>query len=376
MFCISLPNDSWAFFFAPLWFCILFLSVVMSLSYLSVRRRAGNATQQQASDENQIRSSFMVSGGTNGNRRSSFLVGQAQNSMRAKSFVIPKGLAQRIQSTHSINPREGLSDSMITGEVLSNSEISATRHVLDTLETYISAHHQNLEANQFGSRAVFRQSVLYMFAFYATYTFATLNRLIQRVTGKTFFTLIYLHAMFLPLQGFFNVMVYRYAYYFRLKHRHPHMSELELLRITWRWSVLGPPKGKRKSALDSAVEVDPDEARKPPAPAGLGTESVPDVLRVPTLADDVMDGATDDHLYDMAYDLMVTYSDFPNILADDAVMVSTNFPSIIVDDYPFTGGVDAPHAFPTTMCEQGPMGVPHAFPTTVSEDGPIDFSMQ
>ena len=42
------------------------------------------------------------------------------------------------------------------------------------------------------------------------------------------------------------------------------------------------------------------------------------------------DGPSDNDIYDVMSDLMVTYSDFPNVLADDAVMVSTNFPSMVI----------------------------------------------
>lgn len=59
------------------------------------------------------------------------------------------------------------------------------------------------------SKRMFSQSVWYAGAFYITWTGATVNRLVQLFTGNSIFSLMVLHAFFVPAQGFFNCLVYR-----------------------------------------------------------------------------------------------------------------------------------------------------------------------
>ena len=68
---------------------------------------------------------------------------------------------------------------------------------------------QSVESNKLGSRAVFRQSLYYTLSFYAVYAFPTLNRILE-LHGYDFFIIFLLHATTIPLQGFLNLVVYRY----------------------------------------------------------------------------------------------------------------------------------------------------------------------
>lgn len=58
------------------------------------------------------------------------------------------------------------------------------------------------------SRKVANQAMLYVGAFYMTWIFGTLTRLLQLIQGKTYFPLIICMTIFFPLQGFFNALVY------------------------------------------------------------------------------------------------------------------------------------------------------------------------
>jgi hypothetical protein len=87
---------------------------------------------------------------------------------------------------------------------LKHSDEADVEFVLKTIESLPSAREQAVEMNSFGSRAVYMQALYYTCAFYTTYTFATVNRLVQQATGKTYFPIIFLHAILIPLQGFFN----------------------------------------------------------------------------------------------------------------------------------------------------------------------------
>ena len=281
-------------------------------------------------------------------------------------------------------------------------------HVLQTIETFKSANYQNVRQNKFGSKAVFRQSCYYTLGFYVTYSFATMNRVFQQAKGATHFGLILLHAFFIPLHGFFNVLVYRYAYCLRLKHRNPHMTGWQIFFFAWRWTFLGPPP----IATSTAFQDDDDDfdnnnnnnnnnhnvdnnnnnttkagykQKRPTRLSISGNDSFagfePSDLGL-QIADDVLDptnGTID--VNGMTADLLMSYAEYPNILSEDAVMV--NYPTIIEED---DDENDASYAagFPSTMSSSeffstrgnggggggttsAPTGGPAAFPTPIYE---------
>lgn len=65
------------------------------------------------------------------------------------------------------------------------------------------------------------QALFYVGAFYLTFTFATINRLIQQIAGKTFFATTVLHTIFEPGQGFFNYLVYLRPRFINYKEKNP-----------------------------------------------------------------------------------------------------------------------------------------------------------
>jgi len=121
--------------------------------------------------------------------------------------------------------------------VLSGGVLDADQ-VLDAIGGFSSVKEQrSVESNKLGSRAVFRQSLYYTLSFYAAFAFPTLNRILE-LNGYEFFWAFLLHATCIPLQGFFNLLVYRYPFYRRLKQRHPGMSRWQRIRQSARWSFL------------------------------------------------------------------------------------------------------------------------------------------
>jgi hypothetical protein len=247
------------------------------------------------------------------------------------------------------------------------------RDVLKAIEAMPSVTVQNVAQNAFGSRAVFKQAMYYTCAFYVSYTFATVNRIVQQMSGESYFPLLFLHILLLPLQGFFNVLVYRRNEYIRLMQRNPHMSKWDRFRRTWRWSFLGPPK----EINDPMKSKDPEQpsVRKDPADSGkaadmkrpssglsfhinfagevsAGPKSTPRQETDPhddnplenrndTSNDDFVNHVSDDMMDPMGagvmdyamMDLMASYADFPNMLTEDSVMMT----------------MDAPQAFPTMI---------------------------
>lgn len=65
------------------------------------------------------------------------------------------------------------------------------------------AHRRNKHSKEFMA-----QSFWYLLAFYVSFTFACAARVVETITGDVPYTLILLFAIFFPLQGFFNFLVY------------------------------------------------------------------------------------------------------------------------------------------------------------------------
>ena len=69
-----------------------------------------------------------------------------------------------------------------------------------------------LETHRFErSRQIFHQAVFYCVVFYISWLFVTINRMYQLITGESIYSLLVLHSIFGPLQGFLNFIVYRHG---------------------------------------------------------------------------------------------------------------------------------------------------------------------
>jgi hypothetical protein len=294
-----------------LWFCILFITAIMVSVYWTVRRREFDLLGSMRSKDQ-----------VNDKRRSS-------NSM----IVMPTTMARRPI------------DTSVKSSVSTRHEDAS--YLLEVIETLTTAKHQNVEANTFGSRLVFQQSLWYTAAFYATFTFATINRVLQQVYGSSPYALLLLHAIFIPLQGFFNVLIYRYAFFHRLKQRHPEMPFWELFHLTYRWSFLGPPPNPLATSNVETVESRDNAAT--PASRGSAVASADgararaasydqksDNLSIKNdnvgFTHDALDPLGDKLVSTVVEDLLMSYAEFPNMLAEEAVMVSTHYPTMIPQD--------------------------------------------
>ena len=82
------------------------------------------------------------------------------------------------------------------------------------------------------SRKVAIQSALFVGALYLTWSFTTITRIYQVTTGNNSTTLLVLMAIFFPLQGFFNFLVYCRPRYLRCKSRNPNLTTRKLLWLT------------------------------------------------------------------------------------------------------------------------------------------------
>lgn len=67
------------------------------------------------------------------------------------------------------------------------------------------------------SRRATNTALRYVAVFYVTWVFATVNRLLELIIGHSYFWLGVLSAVFVPLQGFFNFLVFIYPRYLKWK---------------------------------------------------------------------------------------------------------------------------------------------------------------
>lgn len=89
------------------------------------------------------------------------------------------------------------------------------------------------------SSQVASQAVYYVAAFYFSYSFGTLNRLIAYFSSsqQSVFGVQLLQVLFQPLQGVFNFLIYRRPTYLRLRKKN-NMSRVMALLSICRWSCL------------------------------------------------------------------------------------------------------------------------------------------
>lgn len=74
------------------------------------------------------------------------------------------------------------------------------------------------------AKKVARQACCYVGAFYLTWIWSTITRILQSVSGKTYFSIVLLTAIFLPFQGFLNFVVYVRPRFERYRERHREWS--------------------------------------------------------------------------------------------------------------------------------------------------------
>jgi hypothetical protein len=246
--CVRARDDfvtfQYAFFFVPLWVCALFTTGVMISINRTVRRREYIAIEESKKAERGDRSSVIRSSlkkatsqknvecskicssvpvifhpgnqlpasdssvqqkeaeqqstptrTRKGRRPSRPVIGPyiravSSTAEQRPSMIMPKKMAEMLTSMSQAD--------------LNKCDESDVEFVLKTIESLPSAGEQAVEMNSFGSRAVYMQAFYYTCAFYTTYTFATVNQLVQQATGETYFPIALLHAMLIPLQGLFN----------------------------------------------------------------------------------------------------------------------------------------------------------------------------
>ena len=93
-----------------------------------------------------------------------------------------------------------------------------------------SASRSDLPQRTDHSRRFANQAMFYVLSFWITWLFPTCTRVSQFITGGSSpFVFIALFTIFIPLQGFFNVLVYLRPKYLRFKKRHADKNVCQLI---------------------------------------------------------------------------------------------------------------------------------------------------
>ncbi|CAB9505608.1 expressed unknown protein [Seminavis robusta] len=180
----------WAFYYAPLWFCFLLVLIGMG----SILWRVHTTERESAKFEAQ---------------------------WKAKR-EIQRALEQEGDADEE-QPGD-LSDASSWASFRSNMSMGSVH------EAITSVAQKRKEVKQWfrkrkRTRQVAMQAFLYVAAFYFSFFFSTINRLLQQISGRTSsFVWIQLHCIFAPLQGFFYFIIYRRQFVNQLRKQNKDMT--------------------------------------------------------------------------------------------------------------------------------------------------------
>mmetsp|Transcript_15331 Transcript_15331/g.21805 ORF Transcript_15331/g.21805 Transcript_15331/m.21805 type:complete len:391 (+) Transcript_15331:258-1430(+) len=91
----------------------------------------------------------------------------------------------------------------------------------------------DMEKKSSYARSVFIQSMLYVGAFFLTWSWATIYHLVEWITGVRAQWITLLINTFVPLQGFWNSFIYARPRYLRLKKKNKHMGFKQLIKLVF-----------------------------------------------------------------------------------------------------------------------------------------------
>jgi len=111
----------------------------------------------------------------------------------------------------------------------------------------------DMEKQSSYARSVFIQSILYVGAFFLTWSWATVFHLVWWITGVSASWITLLVNTFIPLQGFFNAFIYARPRYIRLKKMHGDFSFTQLIMLVFLPQSLSMPKEERGRRRSSAT---------------------------------------------------------------------------------------------------------------------------
>ena len=170
----------WAFLFAPVWACVIFQTVAMVFLYLSVRKVAKESKEIVKSQEFSLRA--------------------REDSIETTNNDMTYTTVERIGSNSKQNSTNETHESSDEEEIESDIEQPSP---LDS-EAVLASRAKMRQH----SRTIAIQGILYVGAFYITWIFPTIQRILELADVPGKFWLQALDTSLLPLQGVFNVFIY------------------------------------------------------------------------------------------------------------------------------------------------------------------------
>jgi len=144
------------------------------------------------------------------------------------------------------------------------------------------------------------QAGLFVGALYLTWFFTTLARIYNNITGRNNFMLQLLMAIFFPLQGFFNSLIYIRPRYLRARSRNPTFSMRRLFLIALHHD--SHPVHlitTRPSAVNNVVDTRPEFERQLESPTSSDYSIGPRQID-PSTEDGYSSDVVDDGIYSVA----------------------------------------------------------------------------
>jgi len=99
--------------------------------------------------------------------------------------------------------------------------------------SFASEQLSDMEKKSSYARSVFIQSILYVGAFFLTWSWASIFHLYNWITEDSVAWITLLINTFLPLQGFFNAFIYARPRYIRLKKRNGNLTFKQLIKLVF-----------------------------------------------------------------------------------------------------------------------------------------------
>lgn len=216
----------WAFYFAPLWFCLVLSTVTMMFISKTVRAR----------EEATVGFRHPTIGRLSAVETTTTSVSQEtseQTVLHKNESFLGSDYLHNDNNTANEAQEEPSTENKTKWQSISQQSKASASNVVGAYRNWKERKALYQQENP-KSTQVFHQALYYLGAFYMTHLFSTVNRILEQTRGESYFPLVVLHSFFDPLQGFLNFLVYRRPRY--LRYRKQNKTRTEALKETLRWS--------------------------------------------------------------------------------------------------------------------------------------------
>ena len=198
----------WAYWYVPLWICLVTITILQVLMYRSVQ-----GTERQAGRWD------------------------ARARLQRGEYELHESRPNRLHNDDRQKETDG-ADSH--GDKSRSNHLRSSRSLMlhksavlrDSVRRTFRAE-RNSRGQLTTSSQVYGQCLAYVLAAYGTFLFPTINRVTTQVTGDWFFGLALLHALTEPTQGLWNYLVFNRPRYLKYRRSFPEHGRLRALYSTF-----------------------------------------------------------------------------------------------------------------------------------------------